>query len=51
MDPVDLVRLSDLMKRGLGLPEFTIALIDGPVVLDHPDFEGWTIREIPGKLV
>ena len=38
------------MKRGQGDPEITVALIDGPVVLDHPDLAGSTIREIPGKL-
>jgi hypothetical protein len=38
------------MKRGQGRPEIVVALIDGPVVLDHPDLAGATIREIPGKL-
>jgi subtilisin family serine protease len=38
------------MRRGQGRPEVTVALIDGPVVLDHPDLAGSTIREIPGKL-
>ena len=50
MTPVHLVRLPDLMRRGQGRPEVTVALIDGPVVLDHPDLAGSTIREIPGKL-
>ena len=50
MTPVRLVRLPDLMRLGQGRPEVTVALIDGPVVLDHPDFAGSTIREIPGKL-
>src|SRR5271157_4701638 len=50
MTPVHLVRLPELMKRGQGRPEIMIALIDGPVVLDHPDLAGSTIREIPGKL-
>jgi len=36
MTPVHLVRLPDLMKRGQGSPEIIVALIDGPVVLDHP---------------
>jgi subtilisin family serine protease len=50
MTPVHFVRLSDLMKRGQGHTEIAVALIDGPVVLDHPDFAGSTISEIPGKL-
>jgi subtilisin family serine protease len=50
MSPLDLVRLPELMKRGQGRPEIVVALIDGPVVLDHPDLAGSTIREIPGKL-
>ena len=49
MIPLDLVRLSDLMKRGQGRPEITIALIDGPVLLDHPDLAGVPIRDLPGK--
>ncbi len=50
MSPLDLVRLSALMERSQGRPEITVALIDGPVGLDHPDLAGSTIREIPGKL-
>lgn len=50
MTPLYLVRLPDLMKRGEGRREVMVALIDGPVVLDHPDLAGSTIREIPGKL-
>jgi subtilisin family serine protease len=38
------------MKRGQGRPEITVALIDGPVFLNHPDLAGATIREIPGML-
>jgi subtilisin family serine protease len=50
MRPADLVRLSPLMERGRGQAEITVALIDGPVVLDHPDLAGAKIREVPGKL-
>ncbi len=50
MSPLDLVRLSLLMERSQGRPEITVALIDGPVALNHPDLAGATIREIPGKL-
>jgi subtilisin family serine protease len=38
------------MERGQGQPDIRVALIDGPVVLDHPELVGATIREIPGKL-
>lgn len=50
VSPLDLVRLPALMERSQGRPEITVALIDGPVVLSHPDLAGATIREIPGKL-
>jgi subtilisin family serine protease len=50
MNPLDLVRLSALMERSPGRPEIAVALIDGPVALDHPDLADATIREIPGKL-
>lgn len=50
MNALDLVRLPELMKRGQGRPEITIALIDGPVARDLPDFAATTIREIPGRL-
>lgn len=50
MTPVHFVRLSDLMKRSRGRTEITVALIDGPVAMDHPDLAGSTIREISGKL-
>jgi subtilisin family serine protease len=51
MSPLDLVRLSTLMQRNQGLPEITVALIDGPVVLGHPDLTDAKIREVPrGRL-
>ena len=50
MNPLELVRLPDLMKRGQGRPEVVIALIDGPVASNLPDLASATIREIPGKL-
>jgi len=48
--PLDLVKLTPLMKLSSGRPETMIALIDGPVSTGHPDLSGSTIREIPGKL-
>ena len=50
MNPLDLVRLSPLMERSQGRPQIGVALIDGPVVMDHPDLAGATIREVPGEL-
>jgi len=47
MDPLELVRLRPLMARTEGRPEIVLALIDGPVVLDHPDLSGARIRQIP----
>jgi subtilisin family serine protease len=50
VSPLELVRLPDLMERSQGRPEIKIALIDGPVALNHPDLAGAAIRELPGKL-
>jgi subtilisin family serine protease len=47
MGPLDLVGLTPLMARGHGRPETRIALIDGPVALDHADLAA-AIREVPG---
>jgi subtilisin family serine protease len=49
MNPLELVRLPELMKRGQGRADVLLALVDGPVFLNHPDLVGATIREIPGK--
>jgi subtilisin family serine protease len=40
VSPLELVRLDDLMERGQGRPEITVALIDGPVALKHPELAG-----------
>ena len=50
MNALDLVPLTDLMRRGRGRPEVTVAVIDGPVVQDPPDLATATIRAIAGKL-
>lgn len=50
MGPLDVVHLTALMDRTSGRPEIGVGLIDGPVVLNLPDFAGATIREVPGKL-
>ena len=49
MTPLDLVRLTPLIDRTSGRPELTIGLIDGPVVMDHPELANQHIREIPGN--
>jgi subtilisin family serine protease len=48
-DYLDLVRLTPLLARTRGAPEIKIGLIDGPVVIDHPDLATENIREVPGK--
>jgi subtilisin family serine protease len=50
MGPLDLVNLSPLMARTIGRAEIKIALIDGPVALDHPDLAAQNIHQVPGKL-
>jgi subtilisin family serine protease len=45
-----MVRLAPLMQRTSGAPEVAVALVDGPVVIDHADLAGERIREIPGVL-
>lgn len=44
----DLVRLP-LLERTCGIPEIKVGLIDGPVVLDHPDRRKDCIQEVRGK--
>lgn len=46
--PLDLITLSGLMQRTSGDPRLKIALIDGPVAIDHPALTSDRIREIPG---
>jgi subtilisin family serine protease len=47
---LDLVGLPALMARTSGRPEISIALIDGPVALDHPDLAAENIRKVSGDL-
>jgi len=50
MTPLQLVRLSDLVKLTPGDPAITVALIDGPVALSHAYLADAAIREIPSSL-
>jgi hypothetical protein len=50
MDPLQLVRLAPLMSCGQGRREVAVALIDGPVALDHPDLAQSRMKEIPGAV-
>jgi subtilisin family serine protease len=49
-EPLALVRLAALMKISEGIPETGVGLMDGPVVIDHPDLASENIREVPGGL-
>lgn len=51
MNPLDLAGLTALMDHTQGRPEIVIGLIDGPVILDHPDFAAGRIRTVPGGRV
>lgn len=51
MTALDVVRLPALMNRSEGRREITVALVDGPVDLTHPDLTGASIRELPGEPV
>jgi subtilisin family serine protease len=50
MGPLDLVQLTALMDRTSGRAEISVGLIDGPVLLTHPELATEHIREVPGKL-
>jgi subtilisin family serine protease len=47
---LELVGLRPLMDRTLGRAEVQIGLVDGPVLIGHPDLAGDRIREIPSRL-
>ena len=50
MGLLELVRLSPLMSRSQGRREIAVALIDGPVAVDHPDLAQSTIQELPADV-
>ena len=47
---LDLVNLTPLMELTSGRPEIVIGLVDGPVVIGHPDLAGENVREVPGRI-
>ena len=49
MSPLDLVTLTALMELTSGRSEIIIGLLDGPVVVTHPDLAGANLREITGS--
>jgi len=49
MLPVDLVKLRTLMEYTSGSPDMKIGVIDGPVVVEHPDLAEGRVRQIPGS--
>jgi subtilisin family serine protease len=46
LDQLDLVRLGELMDDSTGSHDIRVAVIDGPVALDHPAFAGQRVFEI-----
>jgi subtilisin family serine protease len=49
MNPLELVKLPQLMELTSGRPEIVIGLIDGAVAVDHADLAGGNIRLLPGE--
>jgi subtilisin family serine protease len=50
LDPLDLVRLTPLMKISSGRAEIRVGLIDGPVVTNHPELSVTKIHEVSGAI-
>jgi subtilisin family serine protease len=50
MNLLDLINLTPLMDVTRGDAQIKIALIDGPVAMDHPDLASENVRVLPGKL-
>ena len=48
MDPLELVCLPALMALTSGRTDLAVGLIDGSVMLDHPDLAAGNVRTIPG---
>jgi subtilisin family serine protease len=50
LNALDLVRLTPCMERTSGRPDIVIGLVDGPVLVGHPDLAGENVREIPSRI-
>lgn len=50
MGPLDATGLTALMERGRGRAEIKVALIDGPVAIDHPDLATQHLMQLPGTI-
>jgi subtilisin family serine protease len=48
--PLNLIKLTPLMQQSSGDTRVTIGLIDGPVMLTHPDLARHNLREISGGM-
>lgn len=48
MNPLDLTKLTPLMKLTSGRPEVVVGLIDGAILQSHSELAGSNIREISG---
>jgi subtilisin family serine protease len=46
MDPLTLTKIQNLMNVSKGDPSIKIALIDGPVYINHPAFENSIIKDV-----
>ncbi len=49
MTPLDLVRLTPLMELTSGIIDVSIGLVDGPVVMNHPELASQYVRKISGN--
>src|ERR1039457_6116141 len=49
MNPLDLIKLTPLMNITNGDARIKVALIDGPVAMDHPGLAGENIQALSGK--
>ena len=50
-DPLELVRMREMMALTRGRPDLLIGLVDGPVALDHPGLATENIRMMTGSPV
>jgi hypothetical protein len=48
MNPLELIQLPALIALTSGSEDIVVALLDGPVVLDHPDLFSERIHDTPG---